>query len=187
MNQAQYIKTVVGVLFGLLLIWIGVTGKLGSVLGALITPDAMQDDSAAPAQATESTDPNSVPTTPGATLSPVQIGALAYNAGIISAGALALSIAIAMAESGGKVSVTHTNANGSTDYGLWQINGRAHPQYDPAKLVSIASYNASAMFAISNAGTDWGPWTTFTSGAFKQYLAQANTAAAQVIQLNTGR
>lgn len=186
MNQTQYLKTVAGVMLGILLIWIGVTGRLGSVLGALITPGFMQDGSA-PGQATETSDPSTTPSSPGAILAPLQIGALAYNAGVVSASALAISIAIAMAESGGKVSATHKNIDGSTDLGLWQINNRAHPNYDANKLISIASYNAGAMFAISAAGTNWGPWTTFTTGMYKQFLSQATIAAGQVIQSNTGR
>lgn len=175
-------------MLGILLIWIGVTGRLGSVLGAFITPGFMQDGSApAPGQSTETSDPNAPPTAPGATLSPVQVGALAYNAGIVSQGALAISIAIAMAESGGKVNATHKNADGSIDYGLWQINNKAHPNYNTNQLITIASYNASAMFAISNGGTNWGPWTTFTDGMYKQFLSQASIAAGQVIQSNAGK
>lgn len=190
MNTSQYLRTVMGLLVAILLIWIGVTGKLGSVLGALITPGSMLDTSSQPAtesnsQTLESSDPNASSAT--GTLSPLQIGALAFNAGIISQAALSIAIAIALAESGGRVSATHSNTDGSTDYGLWQINGRAHPSYSPSQLVGNASYNAAAMFAISAAGTNWNPWTTFTSGAYRQFLGQANTAASQVISNNVGR
>ena len=64
---------------------------------------------------------------------------------------------IATAESGG-----NPNAISPTDdYGLWQIN---------ASHGSMASLNpvvnAQSAVAISDDGTDWTPWTTYTSGAY---------------------
>jgi hypothetical protein len=79
-----------------------------------------------------------------------------------------LAAAIAMAESHGEEGATHTNSDGSTDRGLWQINS-VHKQYDPAKLLQ-ADYNADAAFEVSNGGTNWAPWTTYKSGAYRQYL-----------------
>jgi hypothetical protein len=37
------IKIVLGILLGFLFLWIGLTGKLGSLLGAILYPDAMVD------------------------------------------------------------------------------------------------------------------------------------------------
>jgi LysM repeat protein len=64
---------------------------------------------------------------------------------------------IAMAESGG-----YQYAHSPTDdYGYWQIN---------AVNGSLATYdaygNARAAVIISHDGTDWYPWTTYTSGAY---------------------
>jgi LysM repeat protein len=64
---------------------------------------------------------------------------------------------IAMAESGGnQYAVSPTD-----DYGYWQIN---------ASHGSLATFNAlgnaKAAIIISNDGTDWNPWTTYTSGAY---------------------
>lgn len=64
---------------------------------------------------------------------------------------------IATAESGG-----NSNAISPTnDYGLWQINGSwgAMASLDP-------TINARSAVTISHDGTDWSPWTTFTSGAY---------------------
>jgi hypothetical protein len=81
----------------------------------------------------------------------------------------ALAAAVAMAESGG-----YTNAVGDVDLGksigLWQINLPSHPQYDPQALLD-PTYNARAALAISSGGTDWSPWTTFRSGAYKTYYS----------------
>jgi Lysozyme like domain len=64
---------------------------------------------------------------------------------------------IAMAESGGNPNaISPTN-----DYGLWQINGSHGAE---ASLIPVV--NARAAIAISNNGTNWDQWTTYTSGAY---------------------
>ena len=98
--------------------------------------------------------------------------------------ALRTAYAIAMAESGG-------NPRGLNDtrpdlsYGLFQVNmidrlGPSRRQqfglssnedlYDPAT-------NARAAYAISGGGTNWKPWTTYTSGAYRKYLDGQQAAA----------
>jgi LysM repeat protein len=64
---------------------------------------------------------------------------------------------IAMAESGGnQYALSPTD-----DYGYWQIN---------ASNGSLATYdaygNARSAITLSHDGTDWYPWTTYTSGAY---------------------
>lgn len=64
---------------------------------------------------------------------------------------------IAMAESGGNPSAySPTN-----DVGLWQINSShgSLASFDPAS-------NARAAIRISSNGSDWSPWTTYTSGVY---------------------
>ncbi len=64
---------------------------------------------------------------------------------------------IAMAESGGD-QYAHSPTN---DFGYWQING-VH-----GALATYDAYgNARAAIAISSDGTNWFPWTTYTSGAY---------------------
>ena len=66
---------------------------------------------------------------------------------------------IAMAESGGRqYALSPTN-----DYGYWQING----SHGPAEATFNPSGNAKAAIAISSDGTDWGPWTTYVTGAYQ--------------------
>jgi uncharacterized membrane protein YgcG len=65
---------------------------------------------------------------------------------------------IAMAESGG-----NPNAISPTDdYGLWQINA------SNGSLATLDPYaNARSAIILSNDGTDWDPWTTFTAGLYE--------------------
>ena len=68
-----------------------------------------------------------------------------------------IAASVAMAESGGNPdAISPTN-----DYGLWQINGSwgNMATLDPMGSAHSAVY-------ISNDGTNWTPWTTYTSGAY---------------------
>jgi LysM repeat protein len=64
---------------------------------------------------------------------------------------------IAMAESGGnQYALSPTD-----DYGYWQINA------SNGALATFSAYgNARAAITLSNDGTNWSPWTTYTSGAY---------------------
>ena len=115
-----------------------------------------------------------------ATLTPAQIAAVAYAAGFRNGAGyqgrgLTWAVAVALAESGGRVEVQHHNTNGSTDTGLWQINS-IHRQYSAAAMMN-ALQNAKAAFAISSSGTNWRPWATFTNGAAGAQLGRAALAA----------
>jgi len=75
-----------------------------------------------------------------------------------SKGEAFIAAEIAMAESGGR-QFAHSPTN---DFGYWQINGGHGPAmatYDPLG-------NARAAIAISSNGSNWRPWTTYTSGAY---------------------
>lgn len=89
-----------------------------------------------------------------------------------SPAAAPVAAAVAMAESqGNSDAVNRNNPDGSTDWGLWQINSvhGAQATLDP-------DGNAQAAVAISNNGTNWNPWTTYRSGAYLQYLHGTATA-----------
>jgi LysM repeat protein len=64
---------------------------------------------------------------------------------------------IAMAESGGnQYALSPTD-----DYGYWQIN------ISNGALATFDAYgNARAAITLSDDGTNWSPWTTYTSGAY---------------------
>lgn len=96
-------------------------------------------------------------------ISPQQIAQYAYNAGF-RGNSLTMAIAIALAESGGNTTATNHNSNGSTDYGLWQINS-SHTQYNATLLLANPQYNANAAWALSSQGSNWRPWCTAYSDA----------------------
>ncbi len=98
--------------------------------------------------------------------------ALAQQAGL-SASEAATAAAVAMAESRGRVNAISVTG----DYGLWQINARAHPNYDRTKLLEPA-YNAAAMAAIAHSGRGWANWTTYRSGAYRQYLPSTSSSSS---------
>lgn len=80
--------------------------------------------------------------------------------------------AIAMAESGGNVGAQNSSSGAA---GLWQILPSAHPQYNIQQLLSDPLYNAQAAVAVFKS-QGFGAWSTYTSGAYRQYLAGAANA-----------
>lgn len=109
-------------------------------------------------------------------LSQNAIYTLARQAGLAD-GPAQTAAAIAMAESGGNPN-SHNSTPPDDSYGLWQINmlGALGPArrtlyqlkantdlYDPAT-------NARVMSAISKQGQDFKPWTTYTSGAYTNFV-----------------
>ena len=105
-----------------------------------------------------------------------QLQALAASVGFPDP---ALAAAIAMAESSGNECAQGdpnigmhmcSGPNGtSSSFGLWQVHAPAHPQYNVNWLLT-ADYNARAALEISRAGQDFRPWSTFTSGKYRQFL-----------------
>lgn len=99
--------------------------------------------------------------------------------GIVSS----VAAAIAEAESGGdstKINNTayqdlagyhHAVPGAQPEYsvGLWQINLLAHPSYTKAEMLDPLQ-NAKAAVAISDGGANFDPWSTYTSGAYRQYV-----------------
>lgn len=125
-----------------------------------------------------------------ATLSLIELEALWDQAGGLPSAA-PVAAAIAMAESSGVTTVIANTAyprragyhapspGAQKEYsvGLWQINLLAHPQYTEAQMLDPAK-NAAAAIAISGNGSDFGPWSTYTSGAYKAFLISTQAAAS---------
>lgn len=82
-----------------------------------------------------------------------------------------MAAAIAMGESSGNPTVV--NSIGAT--GLWQVLPRAHPQWSTQQLQN-PNTNAQAAIAISNNGSNWNAWETYTTGVYRQFL-QSGTAS----------
>lgn len=114
-----------------------------------------------------------------------QVYALARGAGLSPQQAITAT-AIAAAESSLNPSAmgdtTITNATWGPSVGLWQIRTlKAETGTGRSRDVNVLTdptQNARAMFDISSGGSNWGPWSTYTSGAYQQYVAAATAAAA---------
>jgi hypothetical protein len=77
-----------------------------------------------------------------------------------------IAAAVALAESGGRSTASNNNTDGSQDRGLWQIN----TVHGGLSTFDVAA-NTKAAIQISNNGTNWNPWVTFKTGAYKKYLS----------------
>lgn len=76
-----------------------------------------------------------------------------------------LMAAIALAESGGyEKRISAPNSDGSIDRGLWQINS----VHGAASTTEAKSNAASAVKIYNSQGLR--AWTTYTNGAYKQYM-----------------
>lgn len=114
-----------------------------------------------------------------AKLSPAQIAEYAHDAGFRGQD-LTVAVAVAMAESGGDQKA-HNPVYPDDSYGLWQINmeGGLGPDrrnqfdLDSNRELFDPKENAQAAWEISGHGDSFQPWTTYTSGAYKQYLDDA--------------
>jgi hypothetical protein len=83
--------------------------------------------------------------------------------------------AIALAESGGNPRQESSNANGSIDRGLWQINS-VHGSLSTTDVRG----NAIAAVKIFRENQGWSPWTTYKN---KAYLRELNAHAHEGINL----
>lgn len=93
---------------------------------------------------------------------------------------LVTAVAVAGAESGWRPGVTHINGNGSIDYGLWQINSVHVGILASGDWADPYDNAAMAHTVWAAAGGSWSPWTTFTGGAYTQYLPAAQGAVRGV-------
>jgi cell wall-associated NlpC family hydrolase len=124
-------------------------------------------------------------------LSPAQIAGYAQAAGVAGPD-LTTAVAVALAESGGNTWAIDNDTNGSQDQGLWQINTVHASQFpgmtrDPgtgsratvgSSSIFDPASNAKAMYLVSSGGSSWTPWSTYTSGAYRQHLGAAQNGAA---------
>jgi len=87
---------------------------------------------------------------------------------------LLVAVAVAGAESGWNPNATHLNDDGSTDFGMWQINS-VH-----AELLASGDwqdpYSNGLMAYQVWKGSGWGAWTTYTSGAYLTRITAAMAA-----------
>lgn len=81
-------------------------------------------------------------------------------------GKATIAAAIAMAESSGDPEATDDDSNGTVDKGLWQINSVHGGTLSTYNVMG----NARAAVQISDNGTNWKPWTTYTTGAYLNFM-----------------
>lgn len=93
-------------------------------------------------------------------------------------------VAIARAESGLSTTATNTTGNSAgIDRGILQINSAYHPEVSNACAFDPVCAFKSA-FNISSNGTNFTPWTTFTNGAYQQYLPSSSGETKQWYNFN---
>jgi hypothetical protein len=122
-----------------------------------------------------------------AQLTPSVVYQLARSVGLDPAQA-ATATAIAMAESGLRTDAVGDagiqTATWGPSIGLWQIRSlkadRGTGRARDADRLTDPQHNARAMYEISGGGTNWRPWSVFTSGKYRDY-------AADVVKGNLGQ
>ncbi len=86
-------------------------------------------------------------------------------------------VAIAMRESSGETTATNKNRNGTTDYGLWQINSVHKELLDAHQPWSSPDQNfrmAATLYQGRNG--DFTDWTSYKDGTYAPFLPQATIA-----------
>lgn len=113
------------------------------------------------------------------TLSPQQVARIASRAGFRGSD-LVIAVAVSAAESARTSDLTNLNTNGSTDYGLFQINSihqaiLAHGHWDNPNDNAVMAYQI-----FTEAGSNWSPWVTFNTGSYRQFMDEAQAAVGGI-------
>lgn len=99
------------------------------------------------------------------------------------------AIAVALAESGGNDQAMHRNKDGSTDYGLWQINS-VHKDLLKKYTWNNAGDNTEMARQIwESGGRSFRPWTgTYGTGEYKAFLGHGAAVYEKLSKMdkNTG-
>lgn len=126
-------------------------------------------------------------------LSDQELVSTLYNAGFRGE-RLETAFAVAKAESNARPKAYNppTNNTGDNSYGIFQINMIGDLGPDRRERYSLKrnedlfdpDRNARIAFEMSNNGKDWGKWTTFTGGKYKEFLNDAKKALEQFKNVN---
>jgi hypothetical protein len=81
-----------------------------------------------------------------------------------------IAAAIAEAESSGRTQVTSPNPDGGTNVGLWQLDTKGAGAGHTIEQLQDPATNARVTIMKSANGSNWGPWETWHTGAYKKYL-----------------
>lgn len=112
-------------------------------------------------------------------LTPTQVAKAAYAAGWRGAD-LVIAVAVAKAESTWNPTAINENTNGSVDYGLFQINSIHNAILARGDWRDPAANAVMAYQVWTDAGSSWRPWVGYWSGAYQQYLDEAQAAVATI-------
>ena len=132
------------------------------------------------------------PTPPAPATSTTYAPSFSVKQALVNAGATPTEASTLTAVSGaesnfGKSPVSPQNKDGSRDYGYFQINNHAWPQFGGAAVASkpLSDQAAAALHIYRTQGP--GAWTTYKTGAYKSYLGKDATGpgAAPGTTLNT--
>jgi hypothetical protein len=118
---------------------------------------------------------------PAGPLSPVQIFALAVDAGFTRGQAITMT-AIGLAESGGRPDAINHNRNGTTDTGIWQINS-VHG-FSQSSLLDPRTNARAAKTVHDKQG--FGAWVTFKNGSYMNRMNPALDAASKTSSTSIG-
>lgn len=103
-----------------------------------------------------------------------QLRTFAVAAGFLSEDQIATISAIAMAESGGDDMAFNANDPHGGSFGVLQINGIHTAARD---CLGNAALSFNMAYGISRKGTDFKPWSTYTSGRYKEFMPKIHTIA----------
>jgi hypothetical protein len=110
--------------------------------------------------------------------SPSQVYAALVRAGVPSGDAGTMT-QISGAESGyGANVVSGMNKNGTVDYGVFQINNGAWPQFGGSKVATMSLDDQAAAAAVVYNKQGLGAWSTYNSGAYKGYSSGTGAGSA---------
>jgi hypothetical protein len=94
---------------------------------------------------------------------------------------VAIAVAVALAESGGKAAAIGRNSNGSADYGPWQINSiHSHLITPSAQWWGLVPNAKMAHSVFAGRNNTWQPWTVYRTGAYLMFMPTAKAAAGKV-------
>lgn len=123
-------------------------------------------------------------------VTPLQAAGLAHYAGL-RGDARVIAVAVGIGESGlnaaAQGDTTIQTAVWGPSVGIWQIRSlkadRGTGRTRDADRLTNPFFNALSMASISGTGTNWRPWTIYTNGSYRNHLAVARDAVAQLERL----
>lgn len=86
------------------------------------------------------------------------------------------AVAVALAESGGNTTATNRNGNGSTDYGLFQINSIHKAILASGNWQNPVDNARMAKRVFDGSGGRFTPWVVFKTGRYALFMPRAKAA-----------